>query len=31
MTRAGRKVTRVANVDPNKLPHRVLVVKIGAV
>lgn len=31
MTNAGRKVTRVANVDPNKLPHRVLVVKVGAV
>jgi hypothetical protein len=27
MTKAGRKVTRVANVDPNKLPKRVLVVK----
>ena len=31
MTKAGRKVTRVANVDPNKLPNRVLVVKVGAV
>ena len=28
MTRTGRKVTRVANVDPNKLPKRVLVVKV---
>jgi hypothetical protein len=27
MTKAGRKVTRVANVDPNKLPKRVLVVR----
>jgi hypothetical protein len=27
MTKAGRKVTRVANVDPNRLPKRVLVVK----
>src|SRR5262245_1528676 len=27
MTNAGRKVTRVANVDPNKLPKRVLLVK----
>ncbi|HEY2905336.1 MAG TPA: CRTAC1 family protein [Vicinamibacterales bacterium] len=30
MTSSGRKVTRVANVDPNKLPKRVLVVKVGA-
>jgi hypothetical protein len=30
MTKTGRKVTRVANVDPNKLPKRVLVVKINA-
>jgi len=30
MTKAGRKVTRVANVDPNKLPKRVLVVKASA-
>jgi len=28
MTKGGRKVTRVANVDPNKLPKRVLVVKV---
>ena len=28
MTKAGRKITRVANVDPNKLPRRVLVVKL---
>ena len=27
-TKAGRKITRVANVDPNKLPRRVLVVKL---
>jgi hypothetical protein len=31
MTKGGRKVTRVANVDPNKLPKRVLVVKVDAV
>jgi penicillin G amidase len=31
MSKTGRKVTRVANVDPNKLPKRVLVVKVGAV
>jgi hypothetical protein len=30
MTNAGRKITRLANVDPNKLPKRVLVVKVGA-
>ena len=30
MTRTGRKVTRVAGVDPNKLPRRVLVVKVAA-
>jgi penicillin G amidase len=29
MTKGGRKVTRVANVDPNKLPKRVLVVKVA--
>jgi len=29
MTRAGRTVTRIAGVDPNKLPKRVLVVKAG--
>jgi hypothetical protein len=29
MTKNGRKVTRVANVDPNKLPGRVLVVKVS--
>src|SRR5437588_4547213 len=29
MTKAGRKVTRVAGVDPNKLPKRALVVKTG--
>ena len=28
LTKSGRKVTRVANVDPNKLPRRVLVVKL---
>ena len=28
MTRSGRKITRVAKVDPNKLPKRVLVVKV---
>jgi hypothetical protein len=27
MTKAGRKVTRVANVNPNNLPKRVLLVK----
>jgi hypothetical protein len=31
MTRSGRKITRVANVDPNKLPRRVLVVKVSAI
>ncbi len=30
MTKSGRKVTRVAGVDPNKLPKRVLVVKVAA-
>src|SRR5438445_7643576 len=29
-TRAGRKMTRVAKVDPDKLPRRVLVVRIDA-
>ena len=28
MTNKGRKITRLANVDPNKLPRRVLVVKL---
>ena len=28
MTRAGRRITRVPNVDPNALPRRVLVVKV---
>jgi hypothetical protein len=28
MTKNGRKITRVANVDPNGLPRRVLVVKV---
>jgi penicillin G amidase len=28
MTKSGRKVTRVKNVDPNQLPRRVLVVKV---
>ena len=28
MTKNGRKVTRVAGVDPNTLPRRVLVVKV---
>jgi hypothetical protein len=30
MTKGGRKITRVANVDPNKLSRRMLVVKVGA-
>jgi len=30
MTKNGRRITRVANVDPNKLPKRVLVVKASA-
>jgi ASPIC and UnbV len=30
MTKSGRRITRVANVDPNKLPKRVLTVKVGA-
>lgn len=30
MTKNGRRITRVANVDPNKLPKRVLVVKVSA-
>jgi len=30
MTTAGRKVTRVAKVDPNKGPKRILVVKVNA-
>jgi len=30
LTRAGRKITRVAKVDPDKLPRRVLVVRIDA-
>lgn len=30
MTKAGRKITRVANVDPNKLARRILVVKVAA-
>jgi hypothetical protein len=29
MMKAGRKITRVAKVDPNKLPKRILVVKVG--
>ena len=29
MSSGGRKITRVANVDPNKLPNRVLVVRVG--
>jgi len=28
LTRAGRKVTRVSKVDPNKLPKRILVVRV---
>jgi hypothetical protein len=28
MTKSGRKITRVANVDPNKLSRRTLVVKV---
>jgi FG-GAP-like repeat/ASPIC and UnbV len=31
LTKAGRQVTRVANVDPNKLPRRVLTVKLPKV
>jgi hypothetical protein len=30
MTKDGRRITRVANVDPNKLSRRMLVVKVGA-
>lgn len=30
MTKAGRKITRIANVDPHKLQRRTLVVKIAA-
>jgi hypothetical protein len=30
MTKRGRKVTRVVNVDPNKLSRRMLVVKVGS-
>ena len=29
MTDSGRRIIRVANVDPNKLPKRVLTVKVG--
>jgi penicillin G amidase len=29
MSKTGRRITRVAGVDPNKLPRRVLVVKAG--
>jgi hypothetical protein len=28
MTKSGRKITRIPNVDPNKLPRRVLVVRV---
>jgi hypothetical protein len=28
LTKAGRKITRVSKVDPNKLPRRILVVKV---
>jgi len=28
MTRSGRKVTRVANVDPNRQQRRILTVKV---
>jgi FG-GAP-like repeat/ASPIC and UnbV len=31
LTKAGRKITRVANVDPNRLPRRVLEVKLPRV
>jgi hypothetical protein len=31
LTKSGRKVTRVANVDSNKLPRRILVVKLPKV
>ena len=30
LTRAGRKITRIAKVDPDKLPRRMLVVRIHA-
>jgi len=30
LTRAGRKITRIAKVDPDKLPRRMLVVRIDA-
>ncbi len=30
MTKAGRRIARVAHVDPNTLPKRVLVVKVAA-
>jgi hypothetical protein len=30
MTTGGRKVTRVANVNPNKVSRRMFVVKVGA-
>jgi hypothetical protein len=30
MTKGGRQITRVANVDPNKLSRHMLVVKVGA-
>jgi hypothetical protein len=28
LTRSGRKITRIANLDPNKLPRRVLVIRL---
>jgi hypothetical protein len=31
LTKAGRKITRITNVDPNKLPRRVLVVKLAKI
>jgi len=31
LTKSGRKITRFANVDPNRLPRRVLVVKLPQV
>jgi len=30
LTRAGRKIARIAKVDPDKLPRRMLVVRIDA-
>jgi hypothetical protein len=30
LTRAGRKITRIPKIDPDKLPRRMLVVRIDA-